>query len=76
MVPCGPDGSTLQATYQHTDKPEFQDQVGEGIVRLASIIPDGMLVFMPSYKLCDKLCARWKVRGQGPIPQAPGEKRR
>lgn len=28
-------------------------------------IPDGLLVFMPSYSLLDRLMQRWKVGGAG-----------
>ena len=28
----------------------------------AKVVPQGMLVFLPSYSLMDKLLERWKVR--------------
>lgn len=39
----------------------FQDSVGRVVLEGAAAIPDGLLVFMPSYSLLDKLMARWKV---------------
>jgi Fanconi anemia group J protein len=28
------------------------------------VVPDGALIFFPSYKLLDKLCSRWKSTGR------------
>lgn len=37
--------------------------MGAVVVEAAATIPDGLLVFLPSYVLLDKLIARWKVKG-------------
>jgi Fanconi anemia group J protein len=34
--------------------------VGTSVLRLCQIIPDGILLFVPSYHLMDKLIKRWK----------------
>jgi hypothetical protein len=39
--------------------------VGGVVAEAAAAIPDGLLVFLPSYVLLDKLMARWKVGGMG-----------
>lgn len=51
-----------QATYKHQGDASFQDGVGRVVADAAAAIPDGLLVFLPSYSLLDKLLARWKVR--------------
>ena len=53
----------MQATYKNQGEPAFQDGVGRLIVDSAATIPDGLLVFLPSYVLLDKLMVRWKVSG-------------
>ena len=62
-IGTGPNSEKLLATYQHTDKTAFQDAVGSTILQACRTIPDGLLLFLPSYSLLDKLCARWKVTG-------------
>jgi len=62
-VGTGPGGEKLVATYQHTDKTAFQDAIGNTVLQACRTIPDGLLLFLPSYSLLDKLCARWKVTG-------------
>ena len=55
--------SPSQATYKNQNEPAFQDALGRLLVESAGTIPDGLLVFLPSYTLLDKLLARWKVGG-------------
>jgi Rad3-related DNA helicase len=62
-VGSGPTGEKLLATYQHTDKTAFQDAIGNTVLQACRTIPDGLLLFLPSYSLLDKLCLRWKVTG-------------
>jgi Rad3-related DNA helicase len=41
-----------------------QDSLGQAIEECTHIVPDGLLIFFPSYKLMEKLSARWKSTGQ------------
>ncbi|KAJ3326452.1 Fanconi anemia group J protein, partial [Gonapodya sp. JEL0774] len=41
----------------------FQDGLGDTILRLIRLIPAGVLVFLPSYSLIEKLVARWEATG-------------
>ena len=52
-----------QATFKNQGEAAFQDGVGRVVAEAAAAIPDGLLVFLPSYSLLDKLLARWKVGG-------------
>lgn len=56
-------GKELIATRHYTGSSDFQDNVGETLVQLAGVVPDGMLVFMPSYVLLNKLRKRWQATG-------------
>lgn len=61
VVPCGPEGRLLSATYKETDKLDFQDSMGNSVVNICRVVPDGVLLFLPSYSLMDKLMERWRV---------------
>ena len=57
----GADGITLQATYKQADTTAFQDSVGHSVVEVCKVVPDGVLMFLPSYSMLDRLMTRWKV---------------
>lgn len=57
----GADGCMLQATFKHADTPAFQDSVGSSVVAVCKVVPDGVLMFLPSYSMLDRLMTRWKV---------------
>ncbi|CAB4000410.1 Fanconi anemia group J, partial [Paramuricea clavata] len=59
----GPSGSTLNATYRFAETFEFQDEIGEAIHRVCEVVPHGVLCFLPSYSMLDKLMNRWKMTG-------------
>ncbi len=56
-------GVPLKATYQNSTKHEFLDGVGDIVLSMCSTVPDGLLVFFPSYAMMDKLTIRWKETG-------------
>ena len=51
----GPRGRELVATYQKTDTWEFQDELGELLLNVCKTVPGGILCFLPSYVLLEKL---------------------
>lgn len=57
----GADGTVLQATFKHADTAAFQDSVGASVVAVCKVVPDGVLMFLPSYSMLDRLTTRWKV---------------
>nr|XP_042913434.1 Fanconi anemia group J protein homolog [Parasteatoda tepidariorum] len=59
----GPNNVSLNATFQNTGTFTFQDDVGSLILQICSIIPHGVLCFLPSYNLMDKLIDRWEQTG-------------
>jgi Rad3-related DNA helicase len=62
-VTHGPNGQVLNAGYANVDGLAFQDQVGEAILQYCTVIPHGVLCFLPSYSLLFKLHSRWKQTG-------------
>ncbi|RTG90878.1 fanconi anemia group J protein [Schistosoma bovis] len=59
----GPNGTRLCATYQHQNTYTFQDDIGTVVVNACRLVPGGVLCFLPSYSLLDKLIQRWELTG-------------
>ncbi|TFK12816.1 cell cycle control protein 50A [Platysternon megacephalum] len=62
-IGAGPKGRKLHATFQHTETFEFQDEVGALLLSVCQTVGQGVLCFLPSYKLLDKLKDRWMHTG-------------
>ncbi|TKY48148.1 Regulator of telomere elongation helicase 1 [Spatholobus suberectus] len=60
VVPVGPSGRTFNSSYRTRDSIEYRQELGNAIVNLARIVPDGLLVFFPSYYLMDQCIGCWK----------------
>ncbi|CAH8517545.1 unnamed protein product [Schistosoma intercalatum] len=58
----GPNGTRLCTTYQHQNTYTFQDEIGAVVVNACRLVPGGVLCFLPSYSLLDKLIQRWEVK--------------
>uniref|UniRef100_A0A670YTE7 DNA 5'-3' helicase n=1 Tax=Pseudonaja textilis TaxID=8673 RepID=A0A670YTE7_PSETE len=58
-IGAGPKHRQLRATFQHTETFEFQDEVGELLLSVCQTVRRGVLCFLPSYKMLDKLKDRW-----------------
>ncbi|GFX53219.1 fanconi anemia group J protein [Trichonephila clavipes] len=59
----GPSTNSLTATYHNSATFNFQDDVGELIYQICCVIPHGILCFLPSYSMLDKLLQRWQITG-------------
>ncbi|CAF2940175.1 unnamed protein product [Rotaria sp. Silwood2] len=53
----------LRATYQNTDKLEFQDECGLVILDVCQRVPFGVLCFVPSYRFLNVIINRWMTSG-------------
>uniref|UniRef100_A0A5S6QV11 DNA 5'-3' helicase n=1 Tax=Trichuris muris TaxID=70415 RepID=A0A5S6QV11_TRIMR len=62
-VGLGPNGKALRATYQEVDSFGFQDELARALLAICKVVPDGVLCFLPSYRLLEKLVKRWKDTG-------------
>jgi fanconi anemia group J protein len=63
VVAMGPRNVVMDATYRGSSSFDFQDSLGEAIVDFCKVIPGGVLVFLPSYRLLNNLSGRWKSSG-------------
>ncbi|KAJ8280941.1 hypothetical protein GJAV_G00061310 [Gymnothorax javanicus] len=62
-IGAGPQGRKLCATFQHTETFAFQDEVGALLLHICQTVGRGILCFLPSYKMLDKLRDRWTNTG-------------
>ncbi|CAH8337055.1 unnamed protein product [Eruca vesicaria subsp. sativa] len=60
VVSTGPSGRALNSCYHNRDKPEYKQELGNVIVNFSRVVPDGLLVFFPSYYLMDRCITFWK----------------
>ncbi|CAM6128768.1 unnamed protein product [Calypogeia fissa] len=60
VVPSGPSGRPLNSSYKTRDSPEYKQELGNTIVNFARIVPDGLLVFFPSYHLLNSCIDAWQ----------------
>lgn len=63
-ISSGPSGHSLLANFQNSETYEFQDEVGAVVEHVCMTVPFGILCFLSSYKMLEKLVARWKQTGQ------------
>ncbi|CAG7905096.1 unnamed protein product [Brassica rapa] len=63
VVSTGPSGCVLNYCYSNRDVPEYKQELGNVLlvsVDFSRVVPDGLLVFFPSYNLMDRCIAFWK----------------
>uniref|UniRef100_A0A2C9KWZ7 Regulator of telomere elongation helicase 1 homolog n=1 Tax=Biomphalaria glabrata TaxID=6526 RepID=A0A2C9KWZ7_BIOGL len=56
----GPDGAVLNSEYKNRSTEEYQNSLGNSIVNFARVVPNGLLIFFPSYPLMDQCVEKWK----------------
>ncbi|KAJ4848513.1 hypothetical protein Tsubulata_050203 [Turnera subulata] len=64
VVSAGPSSRSFNSSYRNRDSLEYKQELGNAIVNFARIVPDGLLVFFPSYYLLDQCIQCWKNMGQ------------
>ena len=56
---CGRD---FDFTYEKRNSPSMIDMLGECIIELSVAVPDGLVVFFPSYAYLDQVIGRWQIK--------------
>ncbi|CAK5084120.1 unnamed protein product [Meloidogyne enterolobii] len=56
----GSNGTDLLGTFQNRNDPTYKQTIGELILQVASVTPQGMLVFFPSYSQMNTFVEFWK----------------
>lgn len=59
----GVDNVDLISTFQNRSNPSFLKSLGKSIREIMRLVPNGMLVFFPSYSLMDSCLSAWKDFG-------------
>ncbi|XP_059096440.1 Fanconi anemia group J protein-like [Tigriopus californicus] len=59
----GPTGHSLNATFRNADSFGFQDEMGRLTLKVCQTIAHGILLFLPSYSMLNKLSERWQQTG-------------
>lgn len=57
-----PGGTTFEFSYQRRGDQEMIRELGLAILNTCSIVPDGVVVFFPSYGYLDEVVAAWNRR--------------
>ena len=60
---AGPTDYSLNAAYRNANTLQFQDEVGRLLVEVCGVVPHGVLLFLPSYKMLNNLEQRWQQTG-------------
>jgi fanconi anemia group J protein len=63
VVAVGPGMVRMDTTYRNASNFMWQDSLGFAIVDYCKIIPGGVLIFFPSYRLLNSLVQRWQSQG-------------
>ncbi|MEW5308935.1 MAG: hypothetical protein WDW38_000855 [Sanguina aurantia] len=61
--PANNKNNAITAVSKVTSTLEFQDKLGDAVVELCRVIPDGVLLFITSYSLMEALVQRWHSTG-------------
>ncbi len=59
----GPSNYLLNGVYKQLQTFQYHDEIGNSILRIIQHVPKGVLVFLPSYGLMEKLMSRWEQTG-------------
>lgn len=65
VVPVGPSGHALNASFQTRNSREYREDLGNAVVNYARLVPDGLLVFFPSYSLLESCVDGWRAPAPG-----------
>ena len=65
VVPVGPKGTALNSSYNNRDSREYKEDLGYAVVNFARMVPDGLLVFFPSYGVLKSCTDFWKNTSAG-----------
>nr|XP_015914103.3 regulator of telomere elongation helicase 1 homolog [Parasteatoda tepidariorum] len=63
VVTCGPDGTPLNSSFQNRSNEKYINSLGRTICNFGRMIPDGLLVFFPSYSVMKSNVGWWEENG-------------
>jgi len=72
-MPVGPTGGALNSSFRTRDTPEYKLELGIAVESVARIVPDGLLVFFPSYAVMSGCVDAWRSPGGASVWCEPHE---
>ncbi|KAJ8970779.1 hypothetical protein NQ317_003493 [Molorchus minor] len=63
IISSGPDSEILNSNYQNRDNPKYLSSLGRSVLNLCRVIPNGLLIFFPSYPTMAKCEEHWRETG-------------
>ncbi|XP_022249147.1 regulator of telomere elongation helicase 1 homolog isoform X2 [Limulus polyphemus] len=63
VVSQGPDGTPLNSSFRNRSDKKYLQSLGRTILNFSRIIPDGLLVFFPSYSVLKQCNEHWEESG-------------
>ena len=66
-VAKGPGGTDFDFTYNKRNSPAIIEALGSCLLHLSATIPDGLVVFFPSYAYLDQVILRWQTKSTGAV---------
>lgn len=63
IVAQGPDKEPLVSNFQNRSNPKYLQSLGRTILSFCPLVPDGLLVFFPSYPIMDVCQKAWQESG-------------
>ena len=70
-VAKGPGGIDFDFTFDKRNSPAMIEALGTCLLQLASTVPDGLVVFFPSYAYLDQVVLRWQAKSSGGAATKP-----
>ncbi|KAG9244169.1 helicase C-terminal domain-containing protein [Calycina marina] len=64
-VSTGPSKGGFEFTYKNRGNGEMLDELGRALLNICTIVPDGVVVFFPSYVFLETMIARWSIQKDG-----------
>lgn len=63
VLPVSPKGLPFEFKYDTRTNMDLLDELGLTLVNLCNVVPDGLVVFLPSYAFLDAVFQRWNTSG-------------
>ncbi|KAF7945493.1 hypothetical protein EAE96_010260 [Botrytis aclada] len=65
FVSKGPTGYPFKWTFENRANTEMMDELGRVLVNVCTVVPGGVVVFFPSYRVLETILARFALVGKG-----------
>lgn len=63
IISQGPDAQILNSNFENRNNPKYITSLGRTILSFTRVVPDGLLVFFPSYPILSKCQEMWQLNG-------------